>query len=69
MKRNNPCSSCRWAERFTGMKTIQTPAGPITILQTGANSFHCACNTVHNITISDGEMICSNYEAKSNEKE
>ena len=69
MKQSNPCQDCKWARHLQGPTVIKSPIGDIQIFQCSPTSIHCECKTIKSMTITDGEMVCSSFEPKSNEKE
>lgn len=59
----NDCSNCKYAKIGGAGKTIRTHGNSIFIMQV-SGSTHCTKGTIKNLTITDGKMICSEYEPK-----
>ena len=62
----NKCENCIHADVSDGPRVIKH--GNITIYQ-NANSVNCQCENIRSITITDGEMVCSEFKAKEDGNE
>ena len=56
------CRDCIYGDISNELREIRQ--GNITITQKGTNNVFCTCNNVRNITITNGDMKCSNYEER-----
>ena len=60
----NKCKNCIHADVSDSPCVIKREN--ITIYQ-NANSVNCKCDNIKSLTITDGEMICSEFKAKEGE--
>lgn len=61
----NKCKNCIHADVSGGPRVINR--GNITIYQ-NKNSVNCQCENIKSLTITDGEMVCSEFKEKENDQ-
>ena len=59
--RDTACERCAYADIATEPRRIVK--GNTTIIQS-AGSITCKCTSIHNMTITDDEIICSSFREK-----